>query len=140
MKSITTSGLRFIENHFGFVMVLFCLAGLFMPGLSRLPNSSVAVALAVLMFVSCYRWRDGGAGRGVWRDVGIFYLLRYGLLPTAIWWVLHRFAPELATGAFLLSVVPAAVSGPVFTSMYGGSMSVAFAIVLLSQFLAPWGF
>ncbi len=119
-------------------MVLFCLAGLLVPGLSHLPNVSVAVALAILMFVSCYRWREGGAGWETWRDVGMFYLLRYGLLPAVIWWVLHRLVPEVATGAFLLSVVPAAVSGPVFTSIYGGSVSVAFAIVLLSQCLAPF--
>ncbi len=121
-------------------MILFCLAGFLVPGLSRLPNESVAVALAVLMFFSCYRWRDGGSGSSgnLWRDVGAFYLLRYGFLPAAIWSVLHKLAPDQATGAFLLSVVPAAVSGPVFTSLYGGAVPVAFAIVLISQFAAPF--
>ncbi len=41
-------------------LILSCLAGLMIPGVGRLPNQSVVAALALLMFISCYRLNDGG--------------------------------------------------------------------------------
>ncbi len=129
---------HFIETHFGFVLILSCLGGLIIPGMPQLPNESSIVALAMLMFISCYKLRDGGFEHISWRDVAVFYVLRYALLPPVMWFIAHALIPEYATAVFLLSVLPAAVSSPAFTNIYGGTVASAFAIVLVSQLATPF--
>lgn len=128
---------RFIETHFSFVLVLACVAGLIVPGMPDLPNSSAVMALAVLMFVSCYRLRDAKISDLKWRDVATFYLLRYMMLPLILWWVASQIVPTYAVGVFLQSVLPAAVASPAFTVIYGGTVTIAFAVVIASQLLTP---
>lgn len=129
---------RFIEAHFSLVLVLSCLAGLILPGLPTLPNVSVVVALALLMFTSCYRLRDGGLAAIRWGNVALFTLLRYAVLPIMLWLVATLLVPRYATGIFLLSVLPAAVSSPAFAAIYGGTVAPAFAVAIVSQLLAPF--
>jgi len=128
---------RLIETHFGLVLIFACVLGLVMPGLPEVPNESSIVALAALMFVSSYKLQDGGFSSIRWFDVGIFWLLRYALLPLVLWWLACQFIPAYATCVLLLSVVPAAVSSPAFSSIYGGAVPPAFAIVIISQLLTP---
>lgn len=129
---------KFIEHHFGLVLLLSCAAGLIVPGIPDLPNESAVVTLALLMFVSCYRLRDGGYDAIRWHDIGLFYSARYMVLPLALWALAHVIAPDYAMGVLLLSVVPAAVSSPAFAHMYGGLVPPAFVIVIASQLLAPF--
>jgi predicted Na+-dependent transporter len=129
---------RFIEDHFGIVLIISCFLGLFTPGLNRLPNQSVVIALALLMFVSCYKLQEGGLRTIRWRKIFIFYVLRYILLPIALWFLAHEIIPYYAMGIFLLSMVPAGVASPAFANIYGGSVAPAFAIVILSQLLTPF--
>lgn len=128
---------RFIENRFGLVLVFACVLGLILPGLPSVPNASSAVALAVLMFVSSYKLQDGGFSSIRWRDIGIFWLARYALMPLVLWWAAHALIPAYATCVLLLSVVPAAVSSPAFAGIYGGCVPPAFAVVVLSQLATP---
>jgi predicted Na+-dependent transporter len=128
---------HFIETRFGLALVLACGLGLVLPGLPAVPNEASAVALAALMFVSSYKLQDGGFAAIRWRDVGLFWLLRYGLLPLALWYAATLVLPGYATEILLLSVVPAAVSSPAFSAIYGGVVAPAFAVVVLSQLLTP---
>lgn len=128
---------RLIETHLGLIMILACVAGLTVPGMPDIPNASAVVTLAVLMFVSCYRLRDGKVADIRWRDIAVFYALRYGLLPLLLWWAASWLVPLYAVGVFLQSVLPAAVSSPAFTAIYGGAVAAAFAIVIVSQLLTP---
>ncbi len=127
----------FIETHFGTVLFFSCFAGLFLPGLPKIPSESVVVALALLMFLSCCKLRDGGLETIRWRDVLLFYVLRYMALPVGLWFIAHALVPQWATGVFLLAVLPAGVASPAFANIYGGAVPPAFAIVILSQIAAP---
>lgn len=127
----------FIETHFGFILILSCVGGLIIPGLPDIPNESSIVALAALMFVSCYKLQDGGFETIRWRDVALFWFLRYGALPPLLWLIAHYTIPSYATAILLLSVVPAAVSSPAFANIYNGAVPLAFAIVVVSQLATP---
>ncbi len=127
----------FIENHFGFVLVLSCFAGLVVPGLPSLPDNSAIITLAMLTFVSCYRLHEGGFSAIAWRDVGLFCILRYMLLPLALWALALLVAPDYAMGIFLLALLPSAVSSPAFCTMFGGRVPNAFAIVVISTLASP---
>lgn len=128
---------HFIETHFGLVLLLACGIGLVFPPLASIPNSSVVIALAILMLVSCYRLRDGGFATIRWRDIALFYSARYIALPVALWAITHALAPSYAMGVFLLSLLPAGVASPAFSSLFGGKVAPAFAIVIVSQLLTP---
>ncbi len=129
---------RFIETHFGLVLLMACAVGLVFPPLAQIPNISVVIALAILMLVSCYRLRDGGFSSLRWRDIVLFYVARYVVLPVVLWALTHALAPAFATGVFLLALVPAGVASPAFASIYGGAVAPAFAIVIVSQILTPF--
>lgn len=128
---------QFIESHFSFVLLLSCAIGLIAP-LGSVPDDSASVALAMLTYASCFKLRDGGLSDIRWKEVMWFYLVRYLLLPVALFGVAHVLIPEYALGVFLLALVPAAVSSPAFAHMFGGSVPPAFAVVIVSTLLAPF--
>ncbi len=128
----------FIEHHFGTVLILSCVAGLVVPGMPSLPDVAALVTLALLTFVACYRLRDGGLKEIRWKDIATFYVLRYALLPLAMWYAAHTLIPAYATGVLLLSLLPSAISSPAFTHIFGGVALPAFAITVLSQVAAPF--
>ena len=129
---------RFIETHFNLVLLLSCAVGLFLPGLASLPNVTVVIALAMLMFISCYRLRDGGFASLRWKDILLFYALRYAVLPGVLFAVANAVVPDYAVGVFLLTTLPAGVASPAFASLYGGAVAPAFAVVIISQLLTPF--
>ncbi|MBY0407244.1 MAG: hypothetical protein K2Q01_06085, partial [Rickettsiales bacterium] len=109
-----------IESRFGLVLLSGALMGLALPGIDRLPNASAVLVLALLMFISCYRLRDGGfASVRVGQLLG-FWVVRYSVLPAGMWLVAKGIAPDYAVGVFLLAVLPAGVSSPAIAHIYGG--------------------
>lgn len=126
-----------IENHFGLLLLLACVAGLVIPGIDRVPDSSASIALAMLTYASCFKLRDGGFSDIRWKEVGQFYLARYVALPLVLFGVALLAVPHYATGIFLLALLPTAVSSPAFAHMFGGRVPPAFAIVIISTLLAP---
>lgn len=129
---------HFIENHFGLLFLISCIGGLIIPGMGNLPNETATLILAALMFISCYKLEGSGLAGIRWRDVSLFYVLRYVLLPPVMWAIAHVVAPDYATGVFLLSTLPAAVSSPALSAIYGGAVPASFAIVIISQLLTPF--
>lgn len=128
---------NFIETHFGLVLLIACAVGLVAP-IENVPDDSASIALALLTYASCFKLRDGGFSDIRWRDIWVFYLLRYIILPVALFALAHVIIPEYALGVFLLALVPAAVSSPAFSTMFSGTVPPAFAIVIVSTLLAPF--
>ena len=128
---------QLVENHFTLVLVLSCVFGLAVPQMSHVPDGAAAVVLGFLTFFSCFKLRDGGFEQIHWRQVFLFYLLRYALLPLVFLGLARMLTPAYATSIFLLALVPAAVSSPAFTNVFGGHVPSAFALVLVSQLGAP---
>ncbi|MDE3061368.1 MAG: hypothetical protein KGJ06_10190 [Pseudomonadota bacterium] len=129
---------RFVEHHFHLILIFACLAGLFLPGLDRLPSRTAMAMLMALMFVSCYRLRESNFASISWPSVLRFYLLRFVALPAALWLAVHWLAPRYATAVFLLAQVPSGVASPAFAAIFGGAVAPAFAIVIVSEFAAPF--
>jgi predicted Na+-dependent transporter len=127
----------FIETHFGLVMIFACIAGLIVPGMPLLPNATAVITLALLMLISCYKLRDSRFSDIDWRHIAQFYLLRYFALPFVLWFIVGQIAPDYAIAVFLVTVLPAGVSGPAFANIFNGAVAPAFAVVLASQLLTP---
>ncbi len=129
---------HYIETHFGVVLMAGCALGLVVPGMQHLPNSTAVLVLALLMFVSCYRFGEGGVAAIRWVHVLGYWALRYGVLPWGLWALARVFVPQYAVGVFLLAVLPAGVSSPAISHIYGGIVAPGFAIVILSQLATPF--
>lgn len=129
---------QFIETHFGLVLLISCVVGLFAPSLSDVPDISASVALSMLTYASCFKLRDGGFAEIRWGNIALFYALRYVLLPVILLLLAQIISPTYAAGIFLLALVPTAVSSPAFANMFGGKVPPAFAIVIISTTLAPF--
>jgi bile acid:Na+ symporter, BASS family len=129
---------QLIEKHFSLVLLLSSVAGLVVPGLPLLPNETAIITLALLMFVSCYRLRDGDFKAIRWGSVTTFYILRYVLLPFVLWFITYLIAPNYAICVLLLTALPAATSSPAITNIYGGGVASAFVVVILSQMATPF--
>ncbi len=97
---------HFVETRISLVMLIACVIGLILPGLPALPDISIAVALAMLMFCSCYKLRDGGFSDLCWREILTFYIGRYLLLPPLLWLAAQQWLPDYATAILLISVLP----------------------------------
>ena len=117
--------------------MLACGLGLAMPDLASLPNESTIVALAMLMFVSCYKLRDGGFSDVNWHHALTFYIIRFCLLPFAFYAAALPIIPEYAIGIFLLTALPTGASCTAFINIYGGTVAIGFVMVFVSQVLTP---
>lgn len=127
-----------IENNFGLVLLISCVVGLASPALAAVPDNSAFFSLAILTYASCFKLKDGGFSEINWRDVSIFYVVRFVVLPILLLIIAKQFFPEYAAAIFLLAILPTAVSSPAFANMFGGRVPPAFAIVILSTVLAPF--
>jgi predicted Na+-dependent transporter len=127
-----------IETNFGLVLLISCISGLALPALAAVPDASASVALAILTYASCFKLKDGGFSEINWRNVSIFYMVRFIILPIILLVIAKAFFPEYAAAIFLLAILPTAVSSPAFANMFGGRVPPAFAIVILSTALAPF--
>jgi len=65
-----------------------------------------------------------------------FYLLRYAVLPVIVFfafrWISDFYAPVL----LLMFLLPAAVSSPSFTLLFGGRFDLSLKLLLISSFLS----
>lgn len=129
---------HFIETHFGIVLLFSCVLGLIIPPLANVPDVSASVALGLLTYASCFKLKDGGFNEIRWANIGIFYVIRFVILPIILLMIARQLFPTYAAGIFLLALLPTAVSSPAFANMFGGSVPPAFAIVISSTLLAPF--
>ncbi len=128
---------RFIETHFSLVLLASVFAGIFVPGLERVPSGVVIVILAAILFLSCFkvRWEEIRALH--WRRFGAFYAARYVAFPILLYLAFRWFSPRFAPAVFLLALLPAGVSSPAFAGLFGGSVSLAIVILAVTTLLVP---
>lgn len=127
-----------IETNFGLILLVSCVAGLALPALAVVPDYSALISLAILTYASCFKLKDGGFSEINWRNVSVFYVARFVVLPIILLAIARQFFPSYAAAIFLLAILPTAVSSPAFANMFGGSVPPAFALVILSTTLAPF--
>jgi BASS family bile acid:Na+ symporter len=130
--------MKWIESHFGTVLILACVAGLFLPPLAAIPDQGLVLGLALLTFTACFRLSDGGF-RGIdWPQALCFLGLRYFILPLMLLGLALFLAPAYAPGILLLALLPAGVSCPALTHLFGGRVALAFALTIPCFLLAPF--
>ncbi len=122
----------FIGCSPGIVMIVSGMLGLVFSYGHLLPDFMLAVLVAGIIFLSCFRINAPLPRNALWR-IPVFCVLRYVAFPLLMWWLCMQIAPEYAVGMLLLGLCPAGSSSAGFASIYNGNVSTAIAITVFSS-------
>jgi predicted Na+-dependent transporter len=129
--------LPFISRYFGLLLLVSCIIGMLVPSFGDITPRLVMFALAFIIFCSFFRI-DLSAG-AIMADFALslkFYLSRFVILPVAIFFAVKWFSEFYALIMLLLFLLPAAVSSPSFTILFGGKPDLSLKILIYSSFLS----
>lgn len=119
-------------------MLFFCILGLSFPQFEAIPNWGIISCLALGIFIACFGIRSEDISEIKFTQVFFFYLCRFILVPIASYFILQYFNSPYALGLFLLIALPPGVSSPAMNRLFGGNVSLAFALTILGNMLVPF--
>ena len=129
--------MSFIQRNFGTLLLVSCLIGMVIPSVGEATALIVIIALAFIIF--CSFFQINFTSESLKTDFRIsfrFWFLRYALLPLAIFYALKWISDFYAPALLLSFLLPAAVSSPSFTVIFGGKPELSLKILIYSSFLA----
>lgn len=118
-------------------MLLGALLGLIVPGLHAVPPALIIILLATLIYLACFKLELSSFKSISISRIAFFIAARFVLLPLGVFFTVDRIWPDYSLAAFVLSAMPAGVSAPAFSGMFGGSVAVALAIVVATNAMSP---
>lgn len=129
--------MSFIRRYFGTLLLFSCLIGMVVPSAGESTSLIVLLALAFIIFSSFFQINfSADALRSDFKISLWFWFLRFVLMPVIAYltcqWISDFYAPVL----LLTLLLPAAVSSPSFSVMYGGKPDLSLKILLISSFLS----
>jgi BASS family bile acid:Na+ symporter len=129
--------MRFIHRYFGLLLLLSCPIGMIVPSVGE--STSLIVMLSLAFIIFCSYFQINFSAESLFTDFKVslkFWFLRFVVIPVFIYfafkWISSFYAPVLLL-SFLL---PAAVSSPSFTVIYGGKPDLSLKVLVYSSFLA----
>lgn len=128
---------QLIEKRFSLILALGVFAGLFMPGLDRLPSYSPIILIALVMFFSCSKVAFSelqGLNKGV---ALLFFPVRFVLLPAFLYQLALWLTPQYAVGVLLIALMPVGVASTAIANLTGGNPSFSLSITVLTNALTP---
>ena len=129
---------EFAKKNFNLILLLSTVAGFVVPPPGELAGSLILGVLCLIIFASSFNVNFSlSFFRAQARAMAQFYLLRFLLLPILLYGLIAPWSPTYAACLFLLSVVPAGVTSPAFTNVFGGNVALALAVLILSSALTP---
>lgn len=126
-----------VNRYFGLILMGAAFSGLFVPSFGGNTSRVILITLAIIIFASFFRVDMSSlAAREGLAEVAWFWVLRFLLLPIGVFYAFTTFSNFYATCFLLMTLLPAAVSSPAFTAMFGGKVSHTLRILVLSSFLS----
>jgi predicted Na+-dependent transporter len=123
---------RLIENNPSFSILAGGLIAMVFPYGEFLPGEAILLFLAGLIYIACFKIAAPIAGVLTLRNL-IFCAARFLVFPILLWAVATRLFPDYATGLLLLALCPVAAASPALTGLYGGNVTLAFALTIFSS-------
>lgn len=128
---------NWIETHFNICLAIAFVAGLVVPGLEMVPDSTVIFMTGVLIYLACPRITPDELHQVDIVQLAIFCVARFMLLPFALFYGAHFVVPDLAPAVLLLMLMPAGVAAAALSALNSGNVSLALALTVVSSLLAP---
>lgn len=129
---------KFIEKYFIVLLLIALLLGLYLPLFDKIPSQVLLVLLGVVIFFSSFQITLSEIRAIQPGTVFIFYVARFLILPSALYFTTSYLLPYYATGIFLLALMPAGTASPGIAHIYRGNISLSLLIVIVSSLLAPF--
>jgi predicted Na+-dependent transporter len=128
---------KFIENQPGVCIFIGAVLGFILPGLSYFPSKSVLGILASVIFLACFNITGLDYKSISLRSFIQYYVLRYLALPYLMFQIVTRYSPELAISFTLYFLLPAGVSSPALSNIYGGNVTLGLMLCLFTHLMTP---
>jgi predicted Na+-dependent transporter len=129
--------MRFIQQYFGFLLLLSCMIGMMVPSFGDITPRLVMIALAFIVFCSFFQIDFSTGALAADFSLSLrFWLIRFVLMPVSVFFVLKWFSDFYAVLMLLLFLLPAAVASPSFTILFGGKPDLSLKILIYSSFLS----
>jgi predicted Na+-dependent transporter len=128
---------RFASAYFSLILLVSCVLAFFVPAPETSISWIILLALFTIIFASFFRFElDPAKMKPDLRKAGSYVLLRFLLLPLSGYLLLIFISPFYAFATFFLLLMPAAVSSPAFTSLFGARINLSMLILILSSFFS----
>jgi len=129
--------MQFIQRYFGLLLLLSCLIGMMVPSFGDVTPRLVMIALAFIIFCSFFQIEFSPKALAADFTLSFqFYLIRFVLIPVIVFFLLKWFSEFYALLMLLIFLLPAAVSSPSFTILFGGKPDLSLKILVYSSFLS----
>jgi bile acid:Na+ symporter, BASS family len=133
MKDLNT----FVRHNLGIILLVSAIAGLWIPTGKIETTPVIIISLAAIIFTSYFQIEFTRRPKIIKLfHVSVYILIRFLLLPLILYYPLHGIFPFYATALFLLFLLPAAVSSPAFTTLFGGNAGLSLKILVITSFLS----
>ncbi len=130
---------EFARRNFNTILFLFTVAGFIVPQPGANAGHFILVVLALIIFSSSFKVRFSTSFFRAHAAIILgFYVLRFIVLPVVVFWAVMPFSSFYASSLFLLCVLPAGVTAPALTNVFGGNISLALALLIISSFFTPF--
>lgn len=129
--------MKHVNRFFSLILLLACAAGMFVPSFGELTSVIVISSLACVIFSSFFQINlslqslTADFRISVW-----FILLRFIFLPVALFLIVNLYDSTYARAVLLTMLLPAAVSSPAFSTLFGGKADLSLKILLYTSFLS----
>lgn len=126
-----------IENNFTTILIVGVLAGLFAPGIDRLPDITAILLIAAVIFFSCAKVSLQEMRHFDRRAAAIFFVARFIFFPAVMYGIALYIIPTYAVAVLLICLMPVGVASAAMCNITGGNASLALPATVITNGLAP---
>jgi BASS family bile acid:Na+ symporter len=133
-----TNTKRWIETHATHLFFATLILGILTPGFEKTPAMLPAWILGGVIFFACSNITLSSIKSINLCDAIIFYVLRFLLLPLAVYAAFSWIYPTFSISSLLLTALPSGTSSSALTLIAGGNTAFSLGITVVSGLLSPF--
>jgi predicted Na+-dependent transporter len=129
--------MQIIRRFFGLFLLVSCGIGMLVPSFGDITPYLVMVSLAFIIFCSYFQidFEFEKFRTDTWLSLK-FFVLRFVIVPVVIFFLFKWISDFYSIMLLLMFLLPAAVSSPSFTIIFGGKPDLSLKLLIYSSFLS----
>ncbi len=127
----------FINDYLSIILLIAAFSGFFIPYPGNYASYFILAFLFTIIFASCFQIElKSDIIRGEVANAVLFTVLRFIIIPLALFFVLQFVSPFYAFSLFFLLLLPSAVASPPLTALITKRINLSLIILALSSLAA----
>lgn len=127
-----------VERHFGFVLLIALLVGLFMPGIEAIPEAVIPYFMVGVIYFSVSKIRREDVSSIGGKEALILYVLRFLILPILAFIAIKPISSDYAYALLLFLMLPTGATLAAVAAIVGGNAVLALGMTVLTSFTIPF--